>query len=112
MDGQTWGLVGGIAGSVLGVLGGAVGTYFGVKNTNGPAEHMLMIRAAVLGWVGVATFVASLLLIPAPWNALAWGVYLPLLLLFIFWVNKKQALVRAEEGRTPSGFDGSTVSRP
>ncbi len=97
MDGGTAGMVGGIVGSVLGVMGGVIGTWASIKNTNGPRERAFVVRASALLWLGVTAFVAGLLLVPFPWNALLWVPYGPLLVLCIRWWNRKLMQIRTEE---------------
>jgi succinate-acetate transporter protein len=46
MDGQTIGLIWGIAGGAIGILGGIVGTYFGIKRVANDAQRKFMIRCA------------------------------------------------------------------
>ena len=92
------GLVGGIAGAVIGVLGGLAGTYFSIKTTVGPRERRFMIRAAIVAWVAVSAFVVGLLALPRPYNLLLWIPYAIALPLGLLWSNRRQRLIRDEEG--------------
>ena len=92
------GLVGGIVGGVVGVLGGVVGTYFSIKNTAGPRERRFMIRVAIAAWIAISAFVAALLLLPRPYNLLLWIPYGIALPVGIWWSNRRQQLIRGEEG--------------
>ena len=90
------GIVGGIVGSILGVAGGLIGTYFSIKNTNGPRERAFMIRSAIVCWIGVAIFLAALLLLPQArlWLWIPYGILLPL---GIRYGSRKQMAIRREE---------------
>jgi hypothetical protein len=92
------GLIGGIVGAVIGVLGGLIGTYFSIKNTAGPRERRFMIQVAIVAWIAVSAFVAGLLLLPSPYNFLLWIPYGIALPLGILWCNRRQQLIRGEEG--------------
>jgi hypothetical protein len=92
------GLVGGIVGATIGVLGGLVGTYFSIRNTAGPRERRFMIRVAIVAWIAVSAFVAGLLLLPKPYNLLLWIPYGIALPSGILWCNRRQRLIRGEEG--------------
>ena len=92
------GLVGGIVGGVIGLLGGAVGTYFSIKNTAGSRERRFMIQVAIVAWIAISAFVAALLLLPRPYNFLLWIPYGIALPLGISWCNRRQQLIRREEG--------------
>lgn len=96
------GLVGGIVGAAIGVLGGLVGTYFSIKNTAGPRERSFMVRVAIVAWIAVSAFVLALLLLPRPFNFLLWIPYAVALPLGILWCNRRQRLIRGEEG-APGG---------
>ena len=109
MDGRLIGLVGGIAGSVIGVLGGIVGTYFSIKNTNGAKERAFVIRASVLCWIGVSSFLISLFLLPFVWRSLLWVAYAPILFWFIRWANKTQMQASADDKMTPEMPDHPSV---
>ena len=97
------GLVGGIIGSVIGVLGGVVGTYYSIKNTAGPRERRFMIQAAVVTWIAVTAFVLGLVALPRPFNFLLWIPYAIALPLGIRWCNRRQQIIRAEEGPAAGG---------
>ncbi len=42
------GLIGGIVGGIIGVAGGMIGTYFSIRNTKGPKERSVMVKASVI----------------------------------------------------------------
>lgn len=94
---MNMGLFGGIIGGLVGVIGGLIGTYFSIKNTNGPKERRFMIKAAVIGWVGIAIFLIVFYLIPSPYRWFLWIPYGILLPIAIITCNKRQAQIRAEE---------------
>ena len=93
------GLVGGLVGGIFGVMGGAIGTYFSIKNTNGPLERAFMIKASVITWLAIIIFLVMLLVIPMPYNYLAWIPYGILLPIGIYKINKTQAELRDREGQ-------------
>ena len=94
---MNMGFLGGIIGGLIGVIGGLVGTYFSIKNTNGPKERRFMIKAAIIGWVGIAIFLILIFLIPSPYRWFLWIPYCILLPIAIIVCNKRQAQIRAEE---------------
>jgi hypothetical protein len=63
-DFMKLGLMGGIAGLVIGGAGVAAASYYMIRNTNGPRERAFRIRSCVLCWLGVATFLVVLFLLP------------------------------------------------
>jgi phosphotransferase system glucose/maltose/N-acetylglucosamine-specific IIC component len=94
------GTVGGIVGGLIGLAGGAVGTYASIKNTSGPRERQLMVRASIAAWVGIMLFLAFVFVLPSPYRWLIWipyGVALPLVIVSL---NRKQQAIRSEEQRT------------
>lgn len=102
------GLIGGIVGGVLGVLGGAVGTYFSIKNTSGPRERIFTVRVAIVAWIAVTAFVLGLLMLPWPFNFLLWVPYVIALPLGILWCNRRQRIIRGEEGASGAAGTGRT----
>jgi uncharacterized membrane protein len=90
------GLIGGIVGSVIGVLGGIIGTYASIRNANSPQERRYMIRCAIGLFVGIATFLASLFLLPPPYRWLLWIPYSIALPLSIMATNRGISRIRAE----------------
>ena len=99
MDGQTIGLIGGIAGGCIGTLGGIFGTYCGIKSVANDAQRKFVIRCAVFGWVVVLAFSALVIFLPAPWKYIMWvpyGIGLPIA---IFWGNKRLAHLN-EDGKS------------
>ena len=93
------GLVGGMIGAIFGFLGGVIGTYFSIKNTHGPLERAFMIKASVIAWLAVIIFLTMLLLIPKPYNYLAWIPYGIVLPIGIYKINKTQAELRDRESQ-------------
>ena len=97
------GMAGGIIGAAIGIAGGAVGTYFSIKNTRGPRERQLMVRASIATWIGVTLFLVLLFLLPSPYRWLIWIPYVVILPLAITSLNRKQQAIRSEEqGTRPS----------
>jgi hypothetical protein len=91
------GTLGGWVGSAVGVLGGVIGTYFTIKNTNGPRERAFTIKASIICWLFVVSFLVGLWLIPPWYNMLLWVPY-PIILIFgIRKWNQTQLRIREEE---------------
>src|SRR5262245_32992477 len=97
MNDNAWIWAVAILGSAIGVAGGVLGTYFSVRNTKGPRERSLMIRAAVACWLLVLAFAAGILLIPGWYRHLLVVPYVIVLVLGIRWCNREQARIRKEE---------------
>jgi len=98
MDPATLGgWLGGIFGGLIGVAGGIFGTYCTIKNTNGPRERAFTIKASIICWAFVVSFLAGLLLIPPWYNNLLWIPYGVLLLFGIRKWNQTQLRIRQEE---------------
>jgi drug/metabolite transporter (DMT)-like permease len=93
------GMIGGVAGGVIGIVGGLIGTFFSIKNTSGPRERALTIRASIICWIAVLAFLALFFLVPSPWNLLLWLPYGVLLPLGIIRWNKAQQRIREEESQ-------------
>ena len=91
------GLAGAIVGTVLGLAGGVFGTYCSIKNTQGPLERALMVRASVVVWVAVALFLVLLFATPTPYRFFVWIPYGILLPLGISKLNRRLAEIRAVE---------------
>lgn len=102
MDDASWGIIGGMAGSILGVLGGVIGTWFSIRNTNGPEERAFMVRVSGVAWLAIGLFLVFLLLLPRPWNMLMWVPYGILLPLSIKYINRRQQEIRGQESRDES----------
>ena len=84
---EMTGLLGATLGSVIGVAGGLLGTWMALRNVACTAQRIFLRKAAVLCWLGVLTFTATTLLIPAPGKWLLWTAYGPLLLWFTRYAN-------------------------
>lgn len=105
MDGQTVGIIGGIAGAVIGLGGGLFGTYMAIKNTQTPRERQFMIRMAagfwlvMVLWMGLplALILAKVLPVWSFWVILA-PFYIGLGP-FIRWGNRRQNAIRAADSR-------------
>lgn len=50
------GIVGGLVGCTLGVLVGILGTFFCIRNANGAAARVTMIKWALIIWGGTLRF--------------------------------------------------------
>jgi len=94
------GIAAGIIGAVIGIAGGAFGTYLSIKNTLGPRERQLMVRASIATWMGVTLFLLLLLLLPSPYRWFLWIPYVVVLPLAILSLNRKQKAIRTEEQRS------------
>lgn len=101
MDPRMIGLVGGVAGGVIGIMGGIVGTYISIKNTAGPRERAFVIKASVLAWVVVASFLAGLWLVPSAYRPLLWLPYMLMLMPGSHILNRRQEEIRREEAAQP-----------
>lgn len=91
------GTIGGIIGGICGLAGGVVGTYFSIKNTIGPRERAFMIKASVVGWVGILLFLGLMFALPDPYRYFLWVPYGILLPLAIITGNRTQKRIREEE---------------
>jgi Ca2+/Na+ antiporter len=97
MNPETLGIVGAVVGSTVGILGGVIGTYFSVKNTNGPRERTIVLRASLLLWLLVLAFVAGTLLLPEPERWWLWVAYPFLLVVGIAIWNRRWLQIRQQE---------------
>ena len=91
------GIIGGIIGGGLGLMGGIFGTYCSIKNTNGPKEKAFMIKASVIGWIGIIVFLILMFLLSNPYRFYLWIPYGIILPVAIIKGNKIQAKIRQEE---------------
>jgi hypothetical protein len=98
------GWIGGLLGSFIGLLGGVFGTWMSIRNTKGPRERALMVRASVECWVLVTTFLVLLIggqfVLPAPYKFLVHLLWLPYGFLLMFGIrrwNAAQARIRQDE---------------
>jgi uncharacterized membrane protein YfcA len=91
------GITGGIIGGVLGLIGGIFGTYCSIRNTNGPKEKAFMIKASIIGWIGIIVFLVLMFLLPDPYRFYLWIPYGIILPIAIIRGNKIQAKIRQEE---------------
>jgi hypothetical protein len=96
-DGQIWGWIGGVGGSLIGVVGGIIGTYFSIRNTNGPRERAFVVKCVVYCWAAIAIFLGLLLFLPNPYRGFIWAPYAILLSLGIRHANTRQQQIRKEE---------------
>ncbi len=90
------GTIGAIVGSTLGIAGGVFGTWMSIRNTRAGDQKRFIIKAAIIAWLGVLLFVALLLALPSPWKWLLCLLYVPLLLLFIVYINRSMAKMQCE----------------
>ena len=91
------GVIGGIIGGVLGIVGGLLGTYCSIKNTDSVRERAFMIKASVIGWIGILIFLGLMFALPNPYRFFLWIPYGILLPLAIITGNRKQQKIRQEE---------------
>ena len=89
MTPQTMGIIGGIAGCVIGCIGGAIGTYCSIKRAKNEASRSFIKKASFVSWLLIVFFLAALLLIPRPWNFLAWLPYGFVMAFGIRYMNKR-----------------------
>jgi hypothetical protein len=87
-SGETIGLIGGIIGGVVGLAGGIFGTWMSIRGTIPGAQRIFMIKACIIGWIGIVAFLAILLFAPTPWSWIVWIVYAPALVFSILYVNR------------------------
>lgn len=96
------GTIGGIIGGLGGLAGGIIGTYFSIKNTNGPKERAFMIKACIIGWIGILVFLGLMYALPNPYRYFLWIPYGILLPIAIVTGNRKQQRIRQEESQNRS----------
>ncbi len=95
IDGATLAWIGGSIGAAVGIAGGVVGTWMGVRNApRGPARAFAM-RCAIWLWLGVAAFLAGLLLLPRAYSYWLWLPYPFLLAGFIAWSKRRMREIEA-----------------
>ena len=105
--GAMWGWIGGIAGIMIGLAGGIVGSYFSIKNTNGPRERALMVKAGVACWVAGAVSLGLMLrYMYSPYRFLLLIPFWILMPIGIVTLNRAQQRIRAEEAREGEGRPG------
>ena len=88
------GMLSAIIGSSVGLAGGAFGTWMSIRNTPPGLQRTLMVKASIVCWVFILSFVALVFLLPTPWKWWLWVLYGPALLFFIYYVNKGLANAR------------------
>lgn len=98
-SGETWGLIGGIAGGILGLLGGIAGAYFSIKNTNSQRERAFVIKCSVVCFIAISVFCALMLTLPSPSRHFLWIPYSILLPWGIVVGNRKQQRIRETESQ-------------
>ena len=96
---QIAGWSGAILGTVMGVIGGIIGSYFSIKNTKGPRERAFVVKACLVCWFLIFAFVIGMWLAPGIYKAMLGAAYVVALIVGIFWWNKRQAQIRAEESQ-------------
>jgi uncharacterized membrane protein YfcA len=94
---QLGGWIGGVLGGMVGLAGGVIGTYYSIRNTHGPRERRVMVRAAIGTWSAVVTFLVLMLMLPSPWRWLLWIPYGILLPAGIIFGNRRHQQIRREE---------------
>jgi hypothetical protein len=94
---MNMGIIGAAIGGALGLMGGIYGTYCSIKNTNGPKEKAYIIKASIIGWIGITVFLVLMFLLQNPYRFLIWIPYGILLPIAIIKGNKIQAKIRKEE---------------
>ncbi len=98
MTPSDYGLIGGIAGSVLGLLGGIVGTYFSIRNTKGKKERAFVVRISCALWLVMLLVAVAAYLIPSPYKVFAMmPVWLGLPFLILYWNRKQKELREGEQ---------------
>ena len=90
----------GLVGGGLGLLGGLVGQYFSIRNTNSLRERAFMIKASVLFWIALVSFLGLMIALPNPYRHLLWIPYGILLPLGIRTVNRLQQKIRSEDSQS------------
>lgn len=96
-NGQTMGILGGIAAGVIGIIGGIIGTYFSIKRTNGPKERQFMIKISIIIWILVTVFLCLLFFLPTPYKWFMWIPYGIIMPLGIRYINKNQENIKKIE---------------
>jgi hypothetical protein len=95
--GQMIGWIVGIGGGVLGMAGGIFGTWCSIRNTSGPRERAFVVKASILCWLLVITFIFLQVAVPFPHKWLLWSAYAILLPLGVAYWNRRQRGLRQEE---------------
>lgn len=96
-SGETWGLIGGIAGGLLGLVGGLIGTYFSIRNTESSRERSCVIGSSIVCWAAIGLFLGLMWLLPSPYRFFLWIPYSILLPWGIVAANRKQQRIRESE---------------
>ena len=103
------GIVGGLVGCTLGVLVGILGTFFCIRNANGAAARVTMIKWALIIWGGLSAFAGLLIVTP---REHCWSIWL-LYAAFTYWavhtMNREQATAARSE---PSEVASSPSNQP
>ncbi|MBW3543291.1 MAG: hypothetical protein KY476_23800 [Planctomycetes bacterium] len=84
-------------GGVLGLAGGIVGTWLSIRNTRGPRERSMVVKASIACWVFVAAFIAAVFWLPSPYKWVVSIPYVIVLILGITYWNRTQSRIRDEE---------------
>jgi len=84
------GILGAIVGSSIGIAGGIFGTWMSIHKCSPGEQRQFMIKMSLFGWTGAIAFVGLILYLPSPLKWLLWVIYGPLLLAFIYYVNRSK----------------------
>lgn len=92
-----------------GLAGGIYGTYCSIQNTKTPAERSFVLRYSIAVWLAVLLLIvlplvlrfAGLIDMWLSWAA--WALFFLLLVPSIFWANRRQAALRAEDATGQTG---------
>jgi O-antigen/teichoic acid export membrane protein len=97
ITGETWGLIGGIAGGLIGLIGGLIGTYCSIRNTKNSQERSYVIKFTLFIFVLVTSFLGLMWLLPNPYRNFLWAPYSILLVCMIQSLNRKLHGLRSEK---------------
>lgn len=112
----AWGGVGAILGPILGLLGGIFGTAMSIQNTRSHRERRFVVVGSVFFWILALGFCAVQFFVvreateriqvePIRWISALVGVplgYALILVASIFWFNRRQRAIRADETASPN----------
>ena len=92
-------IIGNMLGSAYLICGGLLGCYFSIKNTNGPRERSLMIKAPIVGFGGLTIFLIALSFLPRPHSWFLWIPFSVIMALGIAYGYKAQQRIREQEAK-------------